>query len=218
MAGSHQLFVYDLDASNLTLLAGSGAEGLTNGSPLKASLAQPSGLAIDGGTIYFADSESSSIRSLNLAAGAKVVTLAGKGLFEFGDVDGSAGKVRLQHPLGIAIHEGRLYVADTYNSKIKIIDPSTRTCAALAGNGAKKFTNGAFAAASFNEPGGLAWLDGKLYVADTNNQQVRILDPAAKTVQLVSHTRARHACHQPDQTLLGPHRESGRPASEARPR
>jgi DNA-binding beta-propeller fold protein YncE len=182
MAGSHQLFVYDPDASNLTLLAGSGAEGLSNGAPLKASLAQPSGLAIDGGTIYFADSESSSIRALGLATGAKIATLIGKGLFEFGDVDGGAGKARLQHPLGIAVHDGRLYVADTYNGKIKLIDPSARTCATFAGNGVKKFANGGFAESSFNEPGGLAWLDDKLYVADTDNQQVRVLDPAAKTI------------------------------------
>lgn len=183
MAGTHQLFVFDPDTLNLRLLAGSGAEGLANGSPLKASLAQPSGLATDGQTIYFADSESSSIRTLGLTGGSKVATLIGKGLFEFGDVDGSAGRARLQHPLGIAAYQGRLYVADTYNAKIKMIDPSARTCTTLAGNGAKKLANGSFAEASFNEPGGLAWLDGKLYVADTNNQQVRVLDPASKTVR-----------------------------------
>ncbi len=183
MAGSHQIFVYEPDTANLTLVAGSGAEGLVNGAPLKASLAQPSGMTIDGGAIYFADSESSSIRALGLAAGAKVTTLVGRGLFAFGDVDGSGGKVRLQHPLGVAAQEGRLYVADTYNSKVKVLDPATRTCTTFAGNGAKQFANGSFAEASFNEPGGLAWLDGKLYVADTNNQQVRVLDPIAKTVR-----------------------------------
>ena len=182
MAGSHQLFVADLETSELRLFAGSGAEGLVNGSAQSAALAQPSGLTVDGNTIYFADSETSSIRSIGIAGGSKVSTIVGKGLFEFGDVDGGAGKARLQHPLGITAHDGLLYVADTYNSKIKVIDPAGRTSATLAGSGKKALANGGFERAAFNEPGGLTWLDGKLYVADTNNQQVRVLDPAAKTV------------------------------------
>jgi DNA-binding beta-propeller fold protein YncE len=182
MAGSHQLFVADLETSELRLLAGSGAEGLVNGSAQRAELAQPSGLTVDGDTIYFADSETSSIRSIGIASGSKVSTIVGKGLFEFGDVDGAAGKARLQHPLGITARDGLLYVADTYNSKIKVIDPGRRTSATLAGSGKKASANGSFEQAAFNEPGGLTWLDGKLYVADTNNQQVRVLDEAAKTV------------------------------------
>ena len=137
MAGSHQLFVADLETSELRLFAGSGAEGLVNGSAQSAALAQPSGLTVDGDTIYFADSETSSIRSIGIASGSKVSTIVGKGLFEFGDVDGGAGKARLQHPLGITAHDGLLYVADTYNSKIKVIDPARRTSATFAGSGKK---------------------------------------------------------------------------------
>ena len=169
MAGSHQLSVADISTWELRPFAGSGMEGLTNGSALSAALAQPSGLALGSDTLYFADSESSAIRSIGLTADAKVNTIIGKGLFDFGDVDGASGKARLQHPLGIAFHDGVLYVADTYNSKIKQIDPDRRSIVTLVG-------------AVFNEPSGLAWLDGKLYIADTNNHQVRILDPATKAV------------------------------------
>jgi DNA-binding beta-propeller fold protein YncE len=182
MAGSHQLFVADLETLELRLFAGSGAEGLVNGSPQTAALAQPSGLTMDGNTIYFADSETSSIRSVGTVGGSKVSTIVGKGLFEFGDVNGGIGKVRLQHPMGLAAHDGLLYVADTYNSKIKTIDPVSRTSTTFAGSGNKALANGGFDHAAFNEPSGVAWLNGKLYVADTNNHQVRVLDPAAKTV------------------------------------
>ncbi|HSW50272.1 MAG TPA: hypothetical protein VLH09_08865, partial [Bryobacteraceae bacterium] len=106
----------------------------------------------------------------------------GKGLFEFGDVDGDAGGARLQHPLGVAWRDGQVWVADTYNSRIKVIDPVKRRVSAVAGSGKKAFADGKAAAAAFDEPGGLAWLGGKLYIADTNNHQVRVYDPAARTV------------------------------------
>ena len=63
----------------------------------------------------------------------EVKTLVGTGLFDFGDVDGVGDDVRLQHALGVAYHDGKLYVADTYNSKIKVIDPATRTCTTFLG-------------------------------------------------------------------------------------
>jgi DNA-binding beta-propeller fold protein YncE len=85
-------------------------------------MAQPSGLATDGVRLYVADSETSSILEVGLGAGARVRTIVGKGLFEFGDVDGDAAAVRSQHPLGIAARGGLLYIADTDNSRIKIID------------------------------------------------------------------------------------------------
>ena len=56
-------------------------------------------------------------------------------LFTFGDVDGQANTARLQHCLGVAYVDGKIYVADTYNNKIKVIDPQTKTCQTVAGTG-----------------------------------------------------------------------------------
>ena len=78
-------------------------------------------------------------------------TLVGEGLFEFGDVDGVGDEVRLQHALGVAYHDGKLYVADTYNSKIKVLDPATRECKTFAGRRAAA----GWTARLFNEPAGL---------------------------------------------------------------
>src|SRR5436190_1258537 len=56
-------------------------------------------------------------------------------LFTFGDVDGPGDNARLQHALGVAWYEGKLYVADTYNNKIKVIDIEADTCTTVAGSG-----------------------------------------------------------------------------------
>src|SRR3974390_790956 len=162
MAGPHQIWVADAKTWSAGPYAGSGAEGLKDGRRLEAALAQTSGLALVGSRIYFVDSETSSARGVPIGdADAAVETVIGKGLFDFGDIDGDAGKARLQHPLGIAANGSLLYVADTYNSKIKVIDPAQKTSRAFAGSGQKTFRNGSLKDASFQEPGGLAWLSEK---------------------------------------------------------
>ncbi|HKR23605.1 MAG TPA: hypothetical protein VJS17_13470, partial [Pyrinomonadaceae bacterium] len=105
-------------------------------------------------------------------------TLVGGDLFEFGDVDGSGDDVRLQHPLGIVPFGDKLLIADTYNHKIKELDPKRRRVTTLFGTGKPGQTDGW--SASFYEPGGLALVNGKLYVADTNNHAIRVVDLLTK--------------------------------------
>jgi hypothetical protein len=73
----------------------------TDGPLDQAALAQPSGVTTDGQSIFFADSEVSSIRAATLPPGNVVSTIVGQGLFDFGDIDGVGDTVRLQHPLGV---------------------------------------------------------------------------------------------------------------------
>jgi hypothetical protein len=140
-----------------------------------ATFAQPSGLAFGDSTLYVADSESNIIRAV---AEGGVRTLAGGDLFEFGDRDGAGDDARLQHPLGVAHVGGRLFIADTYNHKIKTLDPRTRRVSTFAGSGKPGQTDGA--RPEFYEPGGLSFARGKLYVADTNNHAVRVVDLSTK--------------------------------------
>ena len=84
----------------------------------------------------------------------EVRTLAGGDLFEFGDADGLGDEVRLQHPLGVVFHEGRVLIADTYNHKIKQLDPATRAVRTFAGTGQPGQTDGPNP--SFYEPAGLS--------------------------------------------------------------
>ena len=199
MAGIHQLWRLTLAADpNQTAIqphAGTGAENIDNGPLAAATLAQPSGIVVGNDRagnpiLYFADSETSSIRSAGIdPATGRVATLVGIDLFAFGDRDGVEHNARLQHPIGIAWHAGELFVADTYNHKIKKLLPLTRSVQTLLGCGAPGHHDGSGKQAAFSEPGGLSFAlfdDGRpprLYIADTNNHAVRIADLQSDTVQ-----------------------------------
>jgi len=179
MAGAHQIWVMDLETTVFQPFAGSGAEGRTDGLLDKSALAQPSGITVSGKRLYFADSEVSSIRYVDLEK-KEVKTVVGQDLFVFGDVDGKGDEVRLQHPLGVFNHNGLVYIADTYNHRIKVLNPLDRTCRTFAGNGKAGYVDGKDA--RFYEPGGLSIARNKLYVADTNNHAIRVLDMKTKEV------------------------------------
>jgi hypothetical protein len=147
----------------------------------RAALAQPSGITTDGKKLYFADSEVSAIRSADLEPTGDVETLVGQGLFDFGDKDGRGAEVRLQHPLGVAYYNGLVYVADTYNNKIKIVSPKDKSSKTFLGTGEGGLRDGD--RPQFDEPGGLSIADGKLYVADTNNHAIRVADLKTKRVE-----------------------------------
>lgn len=181
MAGLHQVYVYDLKKRSFSLFAGSGREALVDTWRQDAALAQPSGLAANDSYLYVADSEASAIREIELSPSGQVRTVIGAGLFDFGDVDGTRPVARLQHSLGVAYENGRLYIADTYNHKIKVFDPKTGVVSTLFGSGQPGRDDGA--QARFYEPGGLAASQGQLYIADTNNHAIRIADVATHLVK-----------------------------------
>ena len=174
MAGPHQLWRMNPKTSGIAPYAGTGREARIDGPLAESALAQPSGITTDGKKLFFADSEVSSIRSADLDPSGDVATIVGEDLFEFGDTDGKGSAVRLQHPLGVTYHDGWLYVADTYNNKIKRVSPKEQTSATFAGTGAGGFRDGE--RAMFDEPGGVSAAAGKLFVADTNNHAIRVVD------------------------------------------
>jgi DNA-binding beta-propeller fold protein YncE len=185
MAGTHQLWALDLAAGTIEAAAGTGAESIHDGSLQEATFAQPSGLSALDGVFYVADSETSAVRRVDPVSD-RVRRLVGRGLFDFGDQDGTGDMARLQHCLGVAAatEDGGpvVYVADSYNSKVKRLDAATRTITSLAGRGEKDSEqahgneDGPFETARFWEPGGLSLAGRRLYVADTNNHAVRVLD------------------------------------------
>jgi thiol-disulfide isomerase/thioredoxin/DNA-binding beta-propeller fold protein YncE len=187
MAGPHQIWKMPLDETDIGPYAGNGREDIVDGALLPrvpyaegfSSFAQPSGLASTGTQLLVADSEGSSIRSVPLNGRGRVTTILGTSdlrvnrLFTFGDVDGPLNSARLQHPLDVVYHKGLIYVADTYNNKIKMIDAKEKQLTTIAGTGEP---GAADAPAQFDEPAGLAFAAGKLYVADTNNHAIRVID------------------------------------------
>ena len=172
MAGTHQLWVIDLLSDQAYPYAGTGEEARRDGAINEAAFAQPSGLTVIGDTLYVADAESNAIRAVALPPINEVTTTAGGDLFEFGDADGRGNSVRLQHPLGLASQHGRVLIADTYNHKIKLLDPSSGTVSTLA--------------SGFHEPGGLSAAGNTLYVADTNHHAIRTIDLASRKVSTLT--------------------------------
>ncbi|HEU4388602.1 MAG TPA: thioredoxin-like domain-containing protein [Blastocatellia bacterium] len=191
MAGTHQLWQIDLKRGIASPYAGSGREARLDGPLDQAALAQPSGITTDGKRLYFADSEVSSIRAADLAPNGKVESLAGGGdlesanggaaLFEYGDQDAKAFAARFQHPLGVAYHDGAVYVADTYNNKIKRVSLDKRSSETFVGTGEAGYVDGK--KAKLDEPSGVSIADGKLYIADTNNHLIRVADLKSKQVE-----------------------------------
>lgn len=193
MAGTHQIWRLSLDEESLELFAGNGREDIVDGllrpnrpfEPGYASFAQPSGLATDGTWLYVADSEGSSIRAVPLSGRGEVRTVAGTAhlpyarLFTFGDVDGPGRDARFQHPLGVALWQGALFVADTYNNKIRKVNPQNGWTESFVGGPDPGFSDDP---PRFFEPGGISVADNTLFVADTNNHAVRVVDLQTKKV------------------------------------
>jgi hypothetical protein len=200
---NHALRRVDLATERVETIAGNGNQGYQRegrGPGLSVELNSPWDLVYhdnalyiamagtDGNRLYFADSETSSIRSADLDPNGRVRTIVGLDLFIFGDVDGSEHNVRLQHPIGITYRDGVLYIADTYNHKVKQILPATRSSLTLLGTGQAGYRDGPGKQAMFYEPSGLSFAvraDGRpplLYIADTNNHLIRVADLEASQV------------------------------------
>ncbi|XP_007031176.2 PREDICTED: NHL repeat-containing protein 2 [Theobroma cacao] len=186
MAGQHQIWEHNTQDGVTKAFSGNGYERNLNGSsPTSTSFAQPSGLSLSPDLMeaYIADSESSSIRALDLKTGGSRLLAGGDpvfsdNLFRFGDHDGVGSDVLLQHPLGVlCAKDGQIYIADSYNHKIKKLDPASKRVSTLAGTGKAGFKDGKALAAQLSEPSGIIEAEnGRLFIADTNNSVIRYLD------------------------------------------
>lgn len=188
MAGNHQIWTLDLAKKTVAPHSGNGREKIADGPHAKAEYSQPSGLSIAGGKLYVADSEISAVRETDLDPAGTVRTLVGKGLFVFGDVDGPGDTARLQHALGVHAAHGKVYVADSYNHKIKVVDPKTREVRTLFGDGKRGTSDQkpGEKTARFYEPSGLWAVGQRLYVADQNNHAIRICDLTTMEVRTLA--------------------------------
>ena len=191
MAGPHQIWAHKLGSTSISQYAGSGREDIINGDLGKAAFAQPSGIVNDGNFLYVVDSEGSAVRKISTDPQndlenpkGTVTTIAGthdlpngRSLFEFGHTDGAGDEARFQHPLGLALHDRALYVADSYNHKIRRVDLKTKRVSTWIG--INKPGTG-LDPVQFAEPAGIAFSDKNMFVADTNNHRIVVIDIATK--------------------------------------
>ena len=179
MAGSHQIWRLDLERNYLEPYAGNRQESRKDGTIKHSNFAQPSGIVSNGKKLFVADSESNIIREIDFEK-EQVSTIVGGDLFQFGDKDGTRDNARLQHPLGVEIYNGKVLIADTYNHKIKSLDVEKGEIKTFLGTGKSGQDDGR--KASFYEPGGISVAGDQLFVADTNNHAVRVVNLLTKEV------------------------------------
>ncbi|MCH2211414.1 MAG: redoxin domain-containing protein [Fuerstiella sp.] len=191
MAGPHQIWFHQLGTSDIGVFAGNAREDVINGPLKESSFAQPSGLAVnhDQTAFFVVDSEGSSIRKVPLAGDGRVTTIAGtselpqgRSLFAFGDVDGNGDSARFQHPIGVARRGNLLYVADSYNHKIRTVDAKTGDVLTWLGDGTAGDPG---STTRLNEPAGLSVANDTLYVADTNSHRICAVDLDSRAMRVL---------------------------------
>lgn len=173
-AGTHQIGVYEITEGMAHLFAGTGTESILDGPCNHATFSQPSGLSIGENVLYLADSETSAIRSIDLKGVGFVDTIVGTGLFDFGDQDGIGKDAVLQHPLGVHYSGGKIYIADSYNDKIKILDLSTQEVTTVQAS--VNIVCDDKSCTRLWEPAGVIEVENCLYVSDTNNHRILKID------------------------------------------
>jgi len=180
MAGTHQLWLYDIKNETVSVFAGNGRESIDDGGYPFNSLSQPSGLSVTNNKLYFVDSETSSLRVLE---DGEIKTLIGTGLFDFGYAEGKRGNGLLQHPLGLYADDNNIYIADSYNHSIRQYDIKQKSLNNLSGNGKRGSGGGNLVSAQYSEPNDIIKIGDSFYIADTNNHMIRVLDIEGNLVE-----------------------------------
>jgi sugar lactone lactonase YvrE len=177
-----QVTIGSLTVSSLTGASSvSVTAGYADGAASSVSFSAPAGIAFSANTIYVVDAGNNTVRSYSLGS-LLTSTLAGSPLLNTG-ANGTGAVARYKLP-GAVVSDGiNLYVADTGNHTIRQIVISTGAATTLAGqSGVAGAADGTGAAATFNNPVGLAIGGGNLYVADSGNNKIRVVTISGGTV------------------------------------
>jgi sugar lactone lactonase YvrE len=176
----------------ITTVAGNGEPGHNgdNRAASSASLFAPTTLTMDKqGNLYVADTRNHRVRRVDVST-AIISTVAGNGTdFPFRD-DVRATETSLHFPHGVALDaDGNIYIADTFNNRIRRVAADTGVIRTVAGTGAEGFAgdDGPATGAALNRPRALV-LDasGSLFVADSDNSRVRRIDTRAGSISTVA--------------------------------
>ena len=163
----------------ITTVAGNGTSGsIGDGGPATAAeLSSPDGVAVDAaGNIYIADTNNNRIREVVKATG-NIITFAGNGTAGYSGDNGPAVSAKLNSPRAVSVDAaGDLFIADTFNYRIREVSAATGNIVTVAGNGTSGYSGdgGPAVSAKLGSPYGMA-IDssGDLFYADYSDYVVR---------------------------------------------
>jgi streptogramin lyase len=181
----------------ITTIAGCGRKGYTGdgGPATRATLNEPYGLALDAdGNLFIVDRLNACVRRADAKTGA-IRTVAGSGTPGFAGDGGAADKAQLREPNGIALDgQGKLYIADVRDQRIRVFDLKTGTIDTFCGTGRKEEAGdgGPYKWASLLGPRAVAvGPDGDLYICEREGNCVRRVRMRAGTIERVAGTGAK---------------------------
>ena len=178
----------------ISTVAGTGTRGYSgdNGLATIATLKFPVRVAVDAeGNIYIADSSNNCIRMVTKSTGV-ITTVAGTGTRGYSGDNGLATIADITYPGGIAVDaSGNVYIADSYNNRIRMVTKSTGVITTVAGNGAESYSgdNGLATSAALRVPKGIAVdAEGNIYIADSSNNRIRMVSKSTGVITTVAGT------------------------------
>jgi trimeric autotransporter adhesin len=187
---NHRIRMVTKSTGIITTVAGGGIRGYRgdNGQATSATLFVPSGVAVDAsGNVYIADNYC--IRMVTKSTGI-ITTVAGNGTRGYSGDGGLATAAKLDWTESVTVDaSGNVYIADTYNHRIRMVTKSTGIITTVAGDGARGYNDdgGQATSASLNIPSGVAVdTSGNVYIADTDNNRIRMVTKSTGIITTVA--------------------------------
>lgn len=190
---NHRVRRVDAKTGLISTLAGVGQPRFSGdgGPSVNAGLNEPAALAVHGTRVYIADQSNNRVRMIDVATEI-ITTVAGTGLAGYNGDGMPATEASLAGPSGLAVGaDGTLYIADTFNGRIRGVDPTTGMISTVAGDGGDYRYQGPTetSSGSLSRPSGISLdLDGNLLITDSDNHLVRRWERATGRIDRIAGT------------------------------
>src|SRR3990172_8499243 len=183
-------------AGVISTIAGTGTGGFSGdgAAATSAQLNAPYGVAVDGvGNVFIADANNHRGRRVDAVTGF-ISTFAGTGTFGFSGDSAAATSAQLYYPWGVAVDGvGNVFIADTFNHRVRRVDAGPGFLRPLAGPGTAGFSGDGAAASSaqlYNPRGVAVDGGGNVFIADLSNHRVRRIDAVTGFIDTIAGTGA----------------------------
>jgi thiol-disulfide isomerase/thioredoxin len=182
-SGSNQILSYNIKSNEVMVVAGNGADGIKDGKYPQNSLSQTSALSAFNNKLYFTDSNSSALRVME--ENGEIKTLIGQDSKKFGHKNGDKSTALMQHPQGLLVDDTGAYISDSFNHRIRKYDFSTNQIRDIVGNSKSGMGLGSSSNTQFDEPMGITSILDRLFIVDSNNNRIVILNRGTFSSELL---------------------------------